>query len=118
MNAGGERRGERRVRQIGRDEALELGDQLMHALGREVEGEQFDGDEPVAHGIVRAEHGTQSAGTNLMKNTKRSEGVRWRSASSIVCSEGLLREGGFMVTRKMRNLRPDDRRLSAVTSIE
>ena len=31
-----------------RDEALELGDQLVHALRRQVEREQFDRDEPLA----------------------------------------------------------------------
>ena len=72
------------MRQIGRDDALELGDELMHALRREVEGEQLDGDRTVAHGVVRPEHGAQSAGTNLMENTKRSERVRWCRARSFV----------------------------------
>ena len=36
------------MRQIGGDQPLELGDELMHALGRQIEREQLDGDEPLA----------------------------------------------------------------------
>ena len=83
VHSGGDRRRERRVRQIGGDEALELGDELLHALRREVQGEQLDGHGPVAHGVVRPEYGAKSAGTNLMENTKRSERVRWCRARSF-----------------------------------
>ena len=82
-DAGGERRHQRRVRQIGGDQPLEFGDELMPALRRQVEFEQLDGDEPLARRIVRAKHRSQGSRTNLMKNSKRSEGVRRRSASSV-----------------------------------
>ena len=45
---------------VGGDEALELGDELMGALGRQVEREQLDGDEPLALRIVRAKHRAQA----------------------------------------------------------
>jgi hypothetical protein len=55
----------------------------MAALGREIQFEQLDGDEALAGGIVRAKDRTQGSRTNLMKNSKRSEGVGRRSASSV-----------------------------------
>ena len=73
----------RRVRQVGGDQPLELGDEPMHALGRQIQTEQLDRDQPVVLGIVRAKHGSQCAGANLMKNTEGTEGVRRRSASSV-----------------------------------
>ena len=82
-DAGGERRRQRRVRQLGGDEALEPGHELMPALGRQVECEQLDGHQPLARRIVRAKHRPQRPRTNLMKNSKRSERVRRRSASSF-----------------------------------
>jgi hypothetical protein len=62
---------------------MELGDQLMHALRREIQRELLDGDRPVARGVVRAKHGSESPGANLMKNTKWSECVRGRRARSF-----------------------------------
>ena len=55
----------------------------MHALGRQVEPEQLDGDEALALAIVRAKHRSQRPRTDLMKNTKRSERVGRRSAGSF-----------------------------------
>jgi hypothetical protein len=55
----------------------------MHALGRQVENELFDGDGPIVHRIVGAEHGSQRPGANLMKNTVWSKRVRWRRARSF-----------------------------------
>jgi len=82
-DAGGQRRGQRRVRQVQGDQRVERGDELMDALGRQIEREQFDGDEAFALRIVRAKYGTKSPGTDLMKNTKRSERVWRRSAGSF-----------------------------------
>jgi hypothetical protein len=48
----------------------------MHAFRREIQDELFDGDRPVARGIVRLKDGAESTGTNLMKNLKWSERVR------------------------------------------
>jgi hypothetical protein len=45
---GAERRHERRMRELGADQALEFRDKLMGALRRQVEFEQLDGDEPLA----------------------------------------------------------------------
>jgi hypothetical protein len=65
------------------DQALEFGDELMSALGRQVESEDFDGDETIPVRIVRTKHRTQRAGTDLMKNAKWTEGVRRGGAGSF-----------------------------------
>jgi hypothetical protein len=71
------------VRQLGGDKALELGDELVAALGRQIELEQFDRDEPLMRRVVGAKYRPQGSRTNLMKNSIRSERVRRRSASSV-----------------------------------
>jgi len=55
----------------------------MHTLWREIQGEQLDGNRPVAHRIMRPIHGSQSPSTNLMENTKWSKRVRWNGARSF-----------------------------------
>ena len=82
-DAGGKGRHQGRVREPGGDQLLEFGDQLVRAFRREVEFEQLDGDEPLACRIVRAKHRSQGSCTNLMKNSKPSECVGRRSASSV-----------------------------------
>jgi hypothetical protein len=47
----------------------------VQALGRQIDPEELDGDEPIVVGIERTEHGTRRSRTNLMKNPKRTEGV-------------------------------------------
>ena len=62
------------------DQPFEFGDQLMDTLGRQVESEDFDGNQAIALRFVRAKHRTQSAGTDLMKYPKWTEGV-WRGGA-------------------------------------
>jgi len=40
------------MRQFRRDQTIEAGDELMDEFGREIDGEQFDGDGPIVFGIV------------------------------------------------------------------
>ena len=71
------------MRQIRGDETFECGDELMNTLGRQIELEEFDGDETFALGIVRPEDWSKGPRADLMKNTKRSERVWRRSAGSF-----------------------------------
>ena len=71
------------MRQLSSDQRLERGNELMHALGWQVEREAFDGNETLALSIVRAINRPESPCTDLMKNTKRSERVWRRSAGSF-----------------------------------
>jgi hypothetical protein len=71
------------VRQVGGDEAFELGDELVAALRRQIELEQFDRDQPLMRRVVGAKDRPQGSRTDLMKNSIRSERVRRRSASSV-----------------------------------
>ena len=64
------------MRESRRNDTLESGDQLVHLLGRHVELENFDGDEPLSLRVVPAIHGAESSSTNLMKHAKRSERIR------------------------------------------
>ena len=82
-DAGGERRGDRRMRQIGRDQLLEFGDELVRALRRKIEPEQLDRDETILFRLIRAKHGTERARADLMKNAKWTESVRRRRAGSV-----------------------------------
>jgi hypothetical protein len=71
------------MRQLGSNEALEPRDELMYFFGREIQIEELHRDEALALRVVGAEHRSQRPRTNLMKNTKRSERVWWRSAGSF-----------------------------------
>ena len=82
-DAGRQRRGDAGVRQLGGDQPLELGDELMHALGRQIESEQLDGDETIVLGFIGAKHRTQRARADLMKNAKWTERVGRRSTGSV-----------------------------------
>ena len=106
-DAGGDRRGNGRVRQIGGDELLELSDQSVHAIGREIESEELDRDEAVLLGLVRTKHGTERTRPNLMENPEWTECVRRRSA------------GGFRVQRQysssgLRGAKASDRNTSVL----
>ena len=82
-DAGGKWNGDARVREIRRDEPIELSHQLMHALGRYVEPKHLHGDEPILVGFVRTKHWTERPCPNLMKNTKRTKRVGRRSSGSF-----------------------------------
>ena len=82
-NTGGERRRQRRMCQVGGDQTFERADQLMDALGRQIEFEELNRNEPFAFRIVGPEHWSKSPRTDLMKNTKRSECVWRRGAGSF-----------------------------------
>ena len=71
------------MQEIGGNQLFEFRDELMHAFGREIQPEQFDGHEPIALRFVRAEYRTQGTGADLMKHAKWTEGIRGRSAGSF-----------------------------------
>src|SRR4051794_22547447 len=86
MDAGqacGERRGDKRVREIRGNELFEFGDQLVRAFGWQIEAEQFDGDESILLRLIGTKHGPERARTDLMKHTKRPESVGRRSAGCV-----------------------------------
>jgi len=69
--------------QVRGDEAIELGDKLVHALGRQIEPEELDRHESFALGIVPAKNRSKGSCTDLMKNTIGSEGIWGRRAGSF-----------------------------------
>ena len=71
------------MRETGGNQTVEFRDELMRPLRREIEFEEFHRDESLACRIVGAKHRPQRARPDLMKNAKRSEGVRRGSASSV-----------------------------------
>jgi hypothetical protein len=71
------------MRHAGGDQPLELADEAMRALRRQVESEKFDGDEPVTIRIEGPEDGSQCTGANLMENPEWTEGVWRRSTRSV-----------------------------------
>ena len=71
------------MREVGRDQPFEIGDELVHAFGGKVETEEFDGDQLVLTGIVGSKHRAEHARANLMQNAERTERVRRRGAGSF-----------------------------------
>ena len=69
--------------EIRRDQLVELGDELMDALGWQVEPKELDGDDAIGLRVPRPVDRTERPGANLMENAERSEGVRWRGAGSV-----------------------------------
>jgi len=65
------------------DQLFEFGDELVHTLGRQIETEELDGDEPIAVRFVRAQHRAQRTRTDLMKHAKWTEGIGGRRADSF-----------------------------------
>lgn len=65
-----------RMIDIRADERIELGDERGGLFGCQVETKNFDGDEPIAPGLVCAEDRTQCTRTNLMENPERPERFR------------------------------------------
>jgi hypothetical protein len=55
----------------------------MRPFRRQIQSEEFDGDEAVLLGLIRAKDGAESTGANLVKYTKRSECVRRRGTGSV-----------------------------------
>ena len=80
---GGPGLGDCRVRQIGRDQLLELGDQAVRSLRRKIQTEPLDRDELLLLRIVRAKNWTEGARADLMENAKWTEGVRRRSTGGV-----------------------------------
>lgn len=82
-NAGLERRRDAWMRQRGSDERLELGNEAMHPVVRQVEPEQLHRDDSAALVVAGTKHRAQNACADLMKNTKRSEGVCGRGTGNV-----------------------------------
>jgi hypothetical protein len=55
----------------------------VHAIGWKIESEELDGNQLVLFGIVGPKNRTQCACSDLMKNAKRTERPRMRSAGSF-----------------------------------
>src|SRR6184192_1309989 len=83
IEPGGERRSDARMRESGGDDSLQLSDELMNAFRRQLEAEEFDRDEAIALGFVRAKDGSESPGADLMENAEWTEGVRGAGISSF-----------------------------------
>jgi len=71
------------MRQVRGDQLVELSDELVNALGRNVESEDFDRDGTIVLRMSGAIDRTERAGANLMEDTERPEGVRRRRTSSV-----------------------------------
>ena len=83
-------RGDVRVIDVGGDERVQMTDERGGLLGREIETEDFDRDESIAAGLVRAKDGTERARTNLMEDPVGPE-----------CLWGKVQDGIFAVQRPM-----------------
>ena len=82
-DARGDRHGDSRMREIGRDELFELRDELPRAFRRQIQREHFDGDEAIALLVVRMKDRAECSGADLMKDTKGTQRVGRRGAGSI-----------------------------------
>ncbi len=80
-DSGGHGCDDRGMREIGRDQSLEIRDQFVHALGREVDAEELDGDELVLVRVVGSKHRAKRPRANLMENAERTERVWGRGTA-------------------------------------
>jgi hypothetical protein len=78
-----EGRGNGRMREVGGNQRLQLAHEPVHALVWEIELEELDGNQLVLIRIVGTKNRTQCACSDLMKNAKRTERPRMRSAGSF-----------------------------------
>jgi len=81
-DAGRDWRGNRGMREIRGNRALDFGHKLMGPFGRQIQTEEFDCHEPILFGLVGSKDGSERPGANLMKDAERTERVRLR------CAEG------------------------------
>jgi hypothetical protein len=81
------------------DEALELDEEPVRSIGRQIQVEQLDRDEPIALGIEGAKDRTEGARTDLMQYLEGSKRVRRREAGSVRMQGTTPLEGGIIVTR-------------------
>ena len=65
-NPRGERRRNGGMGQIGRDQLIQRGGEPMHAVGGDVESEQFDRDEAVLFRFIGSKNRAQGSCANLM----------------------------------------------------
>ena len=76
--------------QLSRDQLFKLAGELVDALRRKIEPEQFDRDEPIPILIIRTENGSGSTIADLVEHAKWAEGVRRRGAGSFRVQSRLL----------------------------
>jgi hypothetical protein len=74
--AGRDWRGNRRMRKVGVDQRLELGNEALGPLALQIELEQLDRDKPVLVGVVRTEYRTERARADLVKDAKWTKCLR------------------------------------------
>ena len=83
------------MREIGVDDTLEPGDELMRDVRLKVELEELYRNETFAFRVVAAIDGSESASANLMKNAKWSERIGRRTAGVFRVQLWTPREGRF-----------------------
>src|SRR5215475_3260762 len=76
--------------QLGTDQFLELGDELVNAFGRKIDPEDLYRDQSIAIGIIRTKDRAQSTIADLVEHAKWTEGVRRRGAGSFSVQSRLL----------------------------
>ncbi len=72
------------MEEAGVGRASQLIGERLRLLWRHIETEDLDGNQTVARRLVRPEHRTQRANTNLMQDPERSECRRWSERGRIV----------------------------------
>ena len=75
VGPGRDRRGDGRVSQIDDDQSLEMSDELMHAIRRQIQTEHLDRDQTIAVGIEATKDRTERTRADLMQDAERSERV-------------------------------------------
>src|SRR5262245_52245461 len=96
------------MREAGRDQPLELGDEPMRSLRRKIQAEPLHRGKLVLNRIVRAKDRAERACADLMQNAEWAEGVRRRSTGSFrVQLRYSWRESRRIVTHLVRSVSPE-----------
>jgi hypothetical protein len=99
LDSGCQRGGNSGMPRLLRDKIFKRRGKVRGLFGRQIEAEHLQRDEPTFDRIVRAEHGPEAAGPNLMQDTKGTTSGRRRVENGSVSGQRWYSSSG---TRRVR----------------
>ena len=89
-----QRRCQSRMRDLGGDQRLELSNDSVSSIGREIQAKELQGDKAVVFGVVRSENRSERSGSDWMQHAERTNGVRRRRADNVGVQRGYSSKEG------------------------
>ena len=82
------------MRDLGGDQRLELSNDSVSSIGREIQAKELQGDKAVVFGVVRSENRSERSGSDWMQHAERTNGVRRRRADNVGVQRGYSSKEG------------------------